>query len=117
MGNNCATSDSLCCQRPALDDEKLNPASRVTEREQDILRRQKPNVLEDPFSNNVITNENRRNFREHEKLALYYDSFLVCQKRCKMANTHFLDFSQKRFTGFRNFYEFEQKRVMIANDR
>ena len=34
-----------------------------------------------------------------------------------MDNVNFLSFSQKRFTGFRNFYEFEQKRILVANDR
>ena len=33
-----------------------------------------------------------------------------------MDNVKFLSFSQKRFTGFRNFYEFEQKRILVAND-
>ena len=33
-----------------------------------------------------------------------------------MENIRFLSFSQKRFTGFRNFYEFEQKRVLLANE-
>ena len=33
-----------------------------------------------------------------------------------MEDIKFLSFSQKRFTGFRNFYEFEQKRVLIANN-
>lgn len=33
-----------------------------------------------------------------------------------MDNVKFFSFSQKRFTGFRNFYEFEQKRILVAND-
>ena len=33
-----------------------------------------------------------------------------------MDNVRFVSFSQKRFTGFRNFYEFEQKRILVAND-
>ena len=33
-----------------------------------------------------------------------------------MDNIRYLSFSQKRFTGFRNFYEFEQKRVLLANE-
>ena len=75
-------------------------------------------MIGDLTSNDVLINEQRSDYYapSDDKLLLQTDSFLVCQRSCQMNGIKFLSFSQKRFTGFRNFYEFEQKRVLIAND-
>lgn len=49
-------------------------------------------------------------------MQLQKDIFLVNHRNCQIENVQFLNFSQKRYTGFRNVYEFEQKRVLVAND-
>ena len=76
-------------------------------------------MIGDLPSNDFLTNENSSDFDLHSnnRLALQKDSFLVSQLSCCLSSSLFLSFSQKRFTGFRNFYEFEQKRILVANDR
>ena len=75
-------------------------------------------MIGDLTTTDILVNEQRGDYfpPSEDKLALQKDSFLVCQRSCSMENIRFLSFSQKRFTGFRNFYEFEQKRVLLANE-
>ena len=91
----------------------------MTEREVNYFKRKKRTMVGDLTANDVLFNENRADFYPlpSDKLPLQRESFLVCQRNCSIDNVKFLSFSQKRFTGFRNFYEFEQKRVLVANER
>ena len=96
-----------------------NPDAKLTEKELNYFKKRKRNMIGDLTSNDVLVNENRSDYfpPSIDKLLLQRDSFLVSQRSCSMENIRFLSFSQKRFTGFRNFYEFEQKRVLLANDK
>ena len=49
--------------------------------------------------------------------SLQTESFMVSHRSCNLPGSRQISFSQKRFTGFRNFYEFEQKRVLVANQK
>ena len=98
-------------------DLQSNPDAKFTEKELDYFRRRKRNMIGDLSTNDLVNNENRdASAYNLDKLALQKESFLVCQRNCAVDNVRFLSFSQKRFTGFRNFYEFEQKRVLVANE-
>lgn len=55
-------------------------------------------------------------FHGQMNLPLQNESFLVSHRSCSLADVKTLSFSQKRFNGFRNFYEFEQKRILLANE-
>ena len=122
MGNsacsNCITQSPLCCDRPVSEYDLQNPDSRLTEKEMNYFKRRKRNMIGDLTTTDVLVNEQRGDYfpPSEDKLALQKDSFLVCQRNCSMEDIRFLSFSQKRFTGFRNFYEFEQKRVLLANE-
>ena len=48
-------------------------------------------------------------------LMLQKNSFMVCQRACNIQECNYISFSQKRFIGFRDLYEFEKKRVMVAS--
>lgn len=76
-------------------------------------------MIGDLTTTDVLVNEQRADYHplNDDRLTLQKDSFLVCQRRCSMDSVSHLSFSQKRFTGFRNFYEFEQKRVLLANEK
>ena len=109
--NTCITQSPLCCDRPVSEYDLQNPDTKLSEREVNYFKRRKRNMIGDLTINDVLHNEQRGDHFavSSDKLLLQRDSFLVCQRSCSMDNIKFLSFSQKRFTGFRNFYEFEQK--------
>ena len=56
-----------------------------------------------------------RRKKDHSASNFQSESMLVFRRDCNLQNVQFLSFSQRRFVGFRQLYEFDHKRVIVAN--
>ena len=82
----------------------------------DNLQRNRHSMVSDVSERELLINEQLGDESNRNHNLLKKEPFLVCQRNCFIEDVKFLSFSQRRFRGFRNFYEFEQKRILIANE-
>ena len=114
----------MCCDRPITDYEIQDAQVRMQQRQNNeyaysgLKRRDKS--LSTGLFEEKVTNESRVDTYGNQtftaNLMLQKNSFLVCQRACELQDCRFLSFSQKRFVGFRDLYEFEKKRVLVASE-
>lgn len=116
----CITGGGMCCDRPISDYEIQDVQMRMQQRRANEfhaagLKSRNRNVFDER-----VTNESRLDTQASQtypaSLMLQKNSFMVCQRSCEIKDCRFISFSQKRFVGFRDLYEFEKKRVLVASE-